>query len=48
MCLPLHQIDVILGMNLLEFNGVSINYYNKTMQFPEVGIDGEVRFLSAW
>lgn len=46
-CLPLHQIDVILGMNWLDFNGVSINFYNKTVQFPEVGDDGEVRFLSA-
>ena len=46
-CLPLHQIDVILGMNWLEYNGVSINCYNKTVRFPEVDDDGEVRFLSA-
>lgn len=32
-CLPLHQIDVILGMNWLEFNGVSINCYNKTVDY---------------
>ena len=46
-CLPLHQIDVILGMNWLEYNGVSINCYNKMVRFPEVDDDGEVRFLSA-
>ncbi|XP_050895586.1 uncharacterized protein LOC127102229 [Lathyrus oleraceus] len=36
-CLPLHQINIILGMNWLEFNYVHINYYNKTVRFPEFG-----------
>ncbi|XP_058726457.1 uncharacterized protein LOC131597808 [Vicia villosa] len=32
-CLPLHQIDAILGINWLEFNYVHINCYNKTLSF---------------
>src|SRR3954468_4313218 len=34
-CLPLKQLDVILGMNWLEFNRVHINYFLKTIIFPE-------------
>ncbi|XP_050918753.1 uncharacterized protein LOC127136205 [Lathyrus oleraceus] len=34
-CLPLRNLDVILGMNWLEFNHVHINYFNKTVSFPE-------------
>ena len=43
----LHQVDVILGMNWLEFNYVHINNYNKTARFPEFGDGGELMFLSA-
>lgn len=32
-CLPLSQLDVILGMNWLEFNHVHINYFNKLVKF---------------
>ena len=46
-CLPLHQIDVILGMNWLEFNYVHINCFAKTVEFPEFGDRGELMFLSA-
>lgn len=31
----LRRLDVILGMNSLEFNRVHMNYYNKTMIFHE-------------
>src|SRR3954469_8137990 len=34
-CLPLKQLDVILGMNWLEFNRVHINCFTKTVIFPE-------------
>ncbi|XP_050892239.1 uncharacterized protein LOC127097793, partial [Lathyrus oleraceus] len=36
-CLPLEQLDVILGMNWLEFNRVYINCFEKTIIFPEAG-----------
>lgn len=36
LCLPLRSLDVICGMNWLEFNCVHINYYKKTVSFPEV------------
>src|ERR1043165_4986565 len=34
-CLPLEQLDIILGMNWLEFNQVHINCFAKTVIFPE-------------
>ncbi|XP_058775373.1 uncharacterized protein LOC131649637, partial [Vicia villosa] len=34
-CLPLEQLDVILGMNWLQFNRVHINCFTKTVIFPE-------------
>src|SRR4051812_8204648 len=34
-CLPLKQLDVILGMNWLEFNRVHINCIAKTVIFPK-------------
>ncbi|XP_050889012.1 uncharacterized protein LOC127094195 [Lathyrus oleraceus] len=34
-CLPLRKLDVILGMKWLEFNHVHINYFAKTVSFPE-------------
>lgn len=34
-CLPLSQLDVVLGMNWLEFKCMYINCYSKTLLFPE-------------
>src|SRR3954463_3136943 len=45
-CLPLEQLDVILGMNWLEFNRVYINCFDKTVIFPEIGVKEDL-FLSA-
>lgn len=45
-CLPLYQLDVILGMNWLELNHVHINYFAKTVIFPE-SKNEESLFLSA-
>ncbi|XP_050877291.1 uncharacterized protein LOC127081044 [Lathyrus oleraceus] len=45
MCLPLRNLDVILGMNWLEFNHVHINYFFKTVSFPEFDISDEL-FIS--
>ncbi|XP_058725664.1 uncharacterized protein LOC131596957 [Vicia villosa] len=41
-CLPLNELDIILGMNWLEFNRVYINCYDKTFFFitpEEEGLD---------
>ncbi|XP_058767294.1 uncharacterized protein LOC131640961 [Vicia villosa] len=45
-CLPLDQINVILGMNWLEYNHVYINYFNKTIIFDEDGVESDL-FMSA-
>ncbi|XP_050890007.1 uncharacterized protein LOC127095346 [Lathyrus oleraceus] len=45
--LPLENLDVILGMNWLEFNHVNINCYNKLVWFLTLGEEEEVGFLSA-
>lgn len=45
-CLPLNKLDVILGMNWLEFNRVHINCFNKTILFSELDEDGGL-FVSA-
>ncbi|XP_058725792.1 uncharacterized protein LOC131597093, partial [Vicia villosa] len=45
-CLPLEQLDVILGMNWLEFNRVYINCFDKTVIFPEISVKEDL-FLSA-
>ncbi|XP_050878125.1 uncharacterized protein LOC127081941 [Lathyrus oleraceus] len=44
--LPLENLDVILGMNWLEFNHVHINCYNKSVRFLTLGEEEEVDFLS--
>lgn len=44
-CFPLSQVDVILGMNWLEFNHVSINCFNNTILFPEPEESVDSRFL---
>ena len=46
-CLPLRNLDVILGMNWLEFNHVHINCFYKTVLFLEMGDDGNLMFVSA-
>ncbi|XP_050914985.1 uncharacterized protein LOC127129926 [Lathyrus oleraceus] len=46
-CLPLDNLDVILGMNSLEFNHVYINCYNKSVWFLTPGEEEETGFLSA-
>ncbi|XP_058784758.1 uncharacterized protein LOC131659607 [Vicia villosa] len=46
-CLPLHQIDVILGMSWWEFNYVHITCYTKIVMFPNFSGDGGPMFLSA-
>ncbi|XP_058769016.1 uncharacterized protein LOC131642866 [Vicia villosa] len=45
-CLPLRGLDVILGINWLEYNHVHINYYDKSVRFstPE---EEHVELLSA-
>ncbi|XP_050916345.1 uncharacterized protein LOC127131467 [Lathyrus oleraceus] len=39
-CLSLNKLDVILGINWLEFNQVHINCYNKYVLFLEIDEDG--------
>jgi len=45
-CLPLSEMDVILGMNWLEFNYVHINCFSKTMRFSSAEEEGETEFLT--
>lgn len=45
-CLPLDQLNVILGMNYLDFNCVRINCYNRSVLFLKVD-EGEDLFVSA-
>ncbi|XP_050890951.1 uncharacterized protein LOC127096424 [Lathyrus oleraceus] len=45
-CLPLENLDVILGMKWLEFNHVYINCYNKSRRFFTPREEEEVGFLS--
>lgn len=45
-CLPLNKLDVIFGMNWLEFNHIHINYYNTFVSFLKIN-EGEVVFVSA-
>src|SRR4051812_4640490 len=46
-CLPLEQLDVILGMNWLEFNRVYINCFDNTVIFLEIGVRDDL-FLSTY
>ncbi|XP_058725843.1 uncharacterized protein LOC131597147 [Vicia villosa] len=46
-CLRLHQVDVILGMNWLEFNYIHIKCYNKILRFLKFGDGGELMTLTA-
>jgi hypothetical protein len=45
-CLPLNGMDVIPGMNWLEFNHVHINCFRKTVRFSSVEEEGETEFLT--
>ncbi|XP_050909886.1 uncharacterized protein LOC127123730 [Lathyrus oleraceus] len=40
--LPLNQLDVIIGMNWLQFNHVHINYFDKSVPFPEFDTSDEL------
>ncbi|XP_050896583.1 uncharacterized protein LOC127103356 [Lathyrus oleraceus] len=46
-CLPISKLNVILGMNRLKFNHVHINFFDKTVMFPEIGESGELVFIYA-
>ncbi|RHN51999.1 putative nucleotidyltransferase, Ribonuclease H [Medicago truncatula] len=45
-CLPLTGMDVIFGMNWLEYNRVHINCFSKTVHFSSAEEEGEVEPLS--
>src|SRR4030042_245803 len=45
-CLPLAGMDVILGMNWLEYNHAHINCFSKTVCFSSVEEESEVEFLT--
>ena len=45
-CLPLVGMDVIFGMNWLEYNRVLINCFNKTVHFLSAEEESRVEFLS--
>ena len=45
-CLPLKDLDVILGMNWLEFNRVNLDCYHKLVRFLSPDEDEELNFLS--
>ena len=44
--LPLSGMDVILGMNWLEYNCVHINCFSKTVHFSSTKEESEVEFLT--
>ncbi|XP_028196614.1 uncharacterized protein LOC114381538 [Glycine soja] len=46
-CLPLSQIDVILGMDWLSSNHVLLNYFDKTVVFDDSGVSKDIMFISA-
>ncbi|XP_025981880.1 uncharacterized protein LOC114389836 [Glycine soja] len=46
-CLPLSQIDVILGMDWLSFNHVLLNCFDKTVVFDGSGVSKNMMFISA-
>ncbi|XP_006601620.1 uncharacterized protein LOC114391659 [Glycine soja] len=45
--LPLNQIDVILGMDWLSSNHILLNYFEKSVAFPESSVSEGDMFLSA-
>jgi len=44
-CLPLIEMDVILGMNWLEYNHVHINCFSKSVYFSSVEEESGAEFL---
>ena len=44
-CLPLSGMDVILGMNWLEYSHVHINCFSKTVYFSSAEEESEVEFF---
>lgn len=46
-CFPLSQLDVILGMNWLEFNHVHINCFDKSVKFLEFKENTWSSFMTA-
>ena len=46
-CLPLSQIDVILGMDWLSSNHVLLNYFDKTVTFDDFGVSKNMMFIFA-
>ena len=46
-CLPLLQIDVILGMDRLSSNHVLLNRFHKTMVFHDSEVSRDMMFISA-
>ncbi|XP_058778997.1 uncharacterized protein LOC131652998 [Vicia villosa] len=46
-CLPLSQLDFILGMYWFEFNHFHINCFDKTVMFPKPKDMADLRFMSA-
>jgi len=45
-CLSLIRMDVILGMNWLEYNHVLINYFSKTVHFSSAEEESVAEFLT--
>lgn len=45
-CLPLSELDVILGMNWLESNHVYINFFEKKLLFLTLEEEEYVRYVS--
>jgi len=45
-CLPLNGMDVILGMNWLEYNHVHINCFSKSVYFSSAEEESGAEFLS--
>ena len=46
-CLPLSQIDVILGMDWLSSNHVLLNCFDKSVVFDDFGVSKGMMFISA-
>jgi len=45
-CLPLIEMDVILGMNWLEYNHVHINCFSMSVYFSSAEEESGAKFLS--
>jgi len=45
-CLPLRGMDVILGMNWLEYIHVDISCFSKTVHFSSAEEESEAEFLT--